>query len=294
MFLMCATGFAQDFDASVRSPQRQAPSQDPSQDTSFTLPDWLKRTNYAVSVETDQKPRVYFETVQPLYQSDDQVDTVFTHDRISLQDERGTYSAGVGYRRLFNEDFLGGINTFFDYQDLHRHYRQGIGLEALTKTIEVRANSYFGLSSKRLVDDTTNTYEKAASGGDIEVGIPVPYLPWVKVYGSYYRYFFQHSSDMSGWQERLEFSPYKFTTINFITYDDNKGSREYRMDGRINLAFDSFAPKSMLSAFKVSDEPMPGVDLKQKTLARVERNFNIVVEKWAVTPGGLTIEIGRK
>ena len=81
------------------------------------IPEWLKRTNYSVYIENGQKPRVYFETVQPLYQSFDKVDTIFTHDRISIQEERGTYSAGIGYRRLlFDDNLMAGINTFFDYQ----------------------------------------------------------------------------------------------------------------------------------------------------------------------------------
>lgn len=273
--------------AKVEIEDKEAPS---------TIPDWVKRTSYGIYFGTGQKPRIYLETVQPLYQSFEQVDTFFTHNRVSIQDERGTYSAGLGYRRLmFDENLLAGINSFFDYQDLHQHYRQGVGIEAITKYLEFRANSYFGLSSKRLIEETSTskTFEKAATGGDVELGGPIPYLPWLKVFGSYYRYDFRKFKDMQGWKARGEIKPFKFITFNLETYDDNKGDQEYRMDTRFNLAFDNFTPKSILAAFKSEKEPYPDVDLKKRALDRVERNFIIQVEKWVET-GGMSLEIGRK
>lgn len=262
---------------------------------SKSIPEWLKRINYGIVIETDQKPRVYFETVQPLYQSLDKINTIFTHDRISIQNGMGAYSGGLGYRRLmFNENLLAGINTFFDYQAFHRHYRQGVGFEAITKTLEARANAYFGISPTRIISEGAGAtdYEKVVNGGDVEIGGPLPYLPWIKIFGSYYRYDFKKSDAMQGWKARGELKPYKFIVINLETYDDNKGSQEYRMDTRFSLAVDSFSPKSILAALKPTCEPYPDTDLRQRTLDRVERNFNIQVEKWKVS-GNTVIEIRR-
>lgn len=266
------------------------------QENGLRIPDWLRRIDYGINIETDQKPRVYMETVQPLYQSVDKKSTFFTHDRISLQDERGTYSLGYGYRQLVrNENLLLGVNQFFDFQDLHKHYRTGVGIEALARLVEFRSNAYFGLSPKRAIEEGggAKTYEKAVNGGDVEIGCPIPYLPWIKVFGSYYQYDFRKFKDMRGWQMRTELRPLKAMTINFVTYDDNKGGREYRLDGRFSLAFDTFAPRSIISALGPAKEPFPGNDLKEMTLARVERNFNIQTEKWTES-SGVTIEIGRK
>jgi len=260
------------------------------------MPEWLKRTDYGISVETDQKPRVYLETVQPLYQSEDKASTFFTHDRITLLDERGTYSAGLGYRRLMNDEkLLAGINSFFDYQDLHRHYRAGVGLEALTKTWEFRTNSYIGCSPERVVEDSASatSYEKAVDGFDAELGGPVPYLPWLKLFAQYYYYDYKKFKNMAGNKLRAEIKPFKFFVCNLETYDDNKGDREYIMDARFSLAFDNFTPKSIFSAFKADKEAFPDVDLKERALDRVERNFNIQVEKWKDV-AGMTIEVGRK
>lgn len=282
-------------DSAIKSAYQSNNSLNKDADIS-NIPDWFKRTSYGVFIETDQKPRVYLETVQPLFQSFDQAHTLFTHDRISIQDERGTYALGYGYRCLmFDDSLLAGINNFFDFQDLHKHYRTGVGLEAISKILELRANSYFRLSPKRTVAETTNstTYERVANGGDVELGATLPYLPWIKVFGSYYRYDFRKFKDMQGWKMRSEIKPFKFITINLETYDDNKGDREYRMDTRFNLAFDDLSLRSILSAFKLNKEAYPDVDLKERTLDRVERNFNIQLEKWTET-GGMALEIGRK
>lgn len=263
-------------------------------DPSFDLPGWLKRLDYGIFVEDDQKPRIYIETVQPLYQSPDQIDTFFTHDRISIQDERGTYSLGIGYRRLINDNLLFGTNHFFDYQDLRRHYRSGLGFELLSKKWEARVNNYFGLSPKRIVEELTSTsatYEKAIDGFDVELGGPIPYLPWCKIFASYYFYDFKKASDMEGYKIRSEIKPFKFITINLEAFDDNKGDLDYRLDTRFSLAFDDFSSKSIASAFKLAKEPYPDIDLKTRRLDRVQRNFNIQVERWNQTAGG-TFEVG--
>lgn len=260
-----------------------------------SIPDWLKRTSFGINIESDQTPRIYLETVQPLYQSLDKLDTFFTHERISIQHERGTYAVGFGYRRLMcDENLLAGINTFFDYKDLHRHYREGLGLEVMGETFEARLNSYFRLSPKRKIEETTtsSTYERVANGFDLEAGAPLPYLPWFKIFGSFYHYNFRNSKDMNGWKLRGELKPFKFLTLNLETYDDNKGEQEYRLDSRFSLAFDGFLPRSILSAFKLAKEPYPAVDLKEHTLDRVERNFNVQLEKW-IESAGMSINIGR-
>lgn len=261
----------------------------------FEIPDWLKRTNYGISIESDQEPRFYLETVQPLHQSWDKLNTLFTHNRISIQGERGTYSAGLGYRKLiFDEHLMAGLNTFFDYQDKHQHYRQGIGLEAIGQRLEWRLNSYFRLSPKRLVEEssTTKIYEQVANGFDTELGGPLPYLPWFKVFGNFYHYNYKKAEDMNGWKARGEIKPFDFFVINLETFDDNKGEQEYKIDTCFNLAFHDFTPHSLLSAFKFSKQPYPDVDLKERSLDRVERSFKVTAERWTET-GNVTVAIGR-
>lgn len=262
----------------------------------YSNPDWLKRTTVGAIIESDQKLRYYIETVQPFYQSAGKKDTVFTHIRISEQDAYGTYSAGVGYRRLlFNNNLMAGINTFFDYQDPNQHYQQGVGLEAIGTFAELRANGYFGLSPARKVAEP-GTYEQARDGFDVEFGVPVPYLPWMKVFGSCYWYDFKKGPDMEGWRSRAEIKPLSFMTLNLETYDDNKGPQEWRADVRVTLWVESFAPKDIFAALASSFKTvLPEVDMRERTLDRVERQFKVVVEKWSDGggTGGFSVQVGR-
>jgi len=257
------------------------------------IPDWLKRFEYSVEVETDKKPKFYFQTVQPLYQDADKTNTLFYQPRVSILEGRSTYNLGLGYRRLVSENLLLGINTFFDYQDLHRHARAGFGAEALGQIFEARINSYFGgLSNKKIIKDTSasQTIERVADGGDVEIGAPIPYLPWLKLYGSGFWYDFKEFDDKFGWKSRLEAKVNNSLRLEFYTWDDNKGDTEYGARARFQVAFYSLF--DLTNAFKISDEAYPKKDLTKETLIPVERNFEITVEK-AIITGGLTVEIGR-
>jgi len=260
------------------------------------IPEWLRRTDFSFEFETDRKPTFFLEAVQPIYQDLLKENTFFVQPRISLQDYRNTYNLGFGYRRLlFEGELLAGVNTFFDYQDLHRHYRAGVGLEAISKMLEARVNSYFGLSPKRLVHETSTSseYQKAVDGMDAELGGPVPFLPWLKLFGSYYRYNYEQFKDKTGWKARAEIKPLKYLTIDLETYDDNKGDQEFKTVVAAKIPFTSFTLGDIWSNLKVAPEPYPEVDLAERTLDPVERSFEIEVEKW-VESSGLTIEVGRK
>ncbi|MCM8792802.1 MAG: hypothetical protein NC826_06685, partial [Candidatus Omnitrophica bacterium] len=129
---------------------------------------------------------------------------------------------------------------------------------------------------------------------DTEIGGPLPYLPWFKLFGSFYHYNYRKSSDMNGWQLRGEIKPFRFITLNLKTFDDNKGEQEYISDVRFSLAFSDFSLKSILSAFNLSKEAYSETDLKEHTLDRVERNFKVVLEKWTETKTGeVSVIIGR-
>lgn len=119
--------------------------------TSLSYPEWLKRVDLSIQ-HGSEKPRYYIETVQPLYQSRDQTYTFFVQPRISSTDEDWTANLGLGYRQLFlDQQLLGGINTFYDYADNHNHYRLGVGLELLSRYLELRTNGYFPLSYPRRI-----------------------------------------------------------------------------------------------------------------------------------------------
>lgn len=262
--------------------------------TDEVIKEWLDRIELSVQYETHKKPTFYFQTIQPLYQSTDKIDTFFIQPRVSYQDTEVTYNAGLGYRRLLSNDLLLGINFFGDYQDKHHHGRAGIGFEALGQIVEARLNGYFGFTPKREVEQGASTtgFEKAADGTDLELGMPVPYLPWLKIYGSGFWYNFERFGDKYGWKGRLEARLSDAIALEFFTWDDNKGTREYGGRVRFNLLFDKWS--DFVNVLKFSATPFPRENLAKKTLIPVERNFNIEVEKWVESAtGGLSFEIHR-
>lgn len=262
-------------------------------DESSDTPEWLKRVEISAQYETDEHPTFYFQTVQPFYQSDDKINTFFYQPRVSLSGGDITYNIGVGYRKILRDNLLLGINLFGDYEDLHEHGRLGVGLEALGQIIEARFNSYIGcLTTKRIVEQNggSTVFERVADGVDFELGAPVPYLPWLKFYASGFWYDFDNFSDKVGWKTRFEAKLNEAVLLEFYTWDDNKGGTEFGGRVRCNIVFDKLS--DFAEVFKPADEPFPEKDLAKQTLIPVERNFDIVVEKWSEN-ANLTIEILR-
>ena len=261
------------------------------------IPEWLKRTSYGLKLENDQKLKYFFETVQPLWEAKDGEKVIFNQSRISLRDDRPTYNIGFGLRKLVSEDILLGGNIFYDYQDLHKHSRLGLGGEYLTPVLEARVNTYWRIVNARIVSENNSekTIEKVANGFDGELGGPVPFFKILSVYGGGYWFHFDHFKNKYGWKVRSELKPYDFTRLTFELYNDTKrGGMGYSLEGAVNLNFTSFAWKDILADLREHKRIYAKADLKDKMLDRVVRDFDItVVTTKENKTTGLTVEAGR-
>ena len=262
------------------------------------IPEWVKRTNIAVEVETNQKPTYFLETIQPILGSEDDDSVLFNQSRISEKADRPMYNTGLGVRKILSEKYLLGINTFYDYQDLHKHHRGGVGFEAITdKGLEARVNTYIRISRERVIkEDALNKYyEKVANGFDYELGGPLPYMSFLKMYAGGYWYDFQHFKNKYGWKLRTEFTPMKYSRLNVELFDDTKrNSPGYAIEGAITLGLTSFALSDIRKDLTVSKEAYPKADLHKNMLNRVVRDFDITVIKSTKSKlTGLTVEGGK-
>ena len=108
----------------------------------------------------------------------DKENTTFTQGSIYFSDnDRETLNLGIGKRKLVNNDTLIlGANMFYDHELDYDHQRSSLGLEAISSVGSLRANQYFGIS--KFKSGLNGTREKALDGSDVEVGAPLPYLPW--------------------------------------------------------------------------------------------------------------------
>ena len=278
------------------SPKEKSKKED--KEESWTVPEWVRRTNFAVQVGTDQKPQYFLETIQPLFGSQNKDVVFFNQTRISSQDARPKYNVGFGLRKIFADSLLLGVNSFYDYQDLHQHSRGGVGFEAITdRGLEARINTYIRISGERLVgeDGTNQYYEKVANGSDWELGLPLPYIPSVKVYGGGSWYDFEHFKNKYGWKFRAEFTPIKYSRLNFEIFDDTKrGSTGYKFEGALTFAFTSFSPREIMDDITSAKTAYPKVNLEDRVLDRVVRDFDItVIESTKNKVTGLAVEGGK-
>jgi adhesin/invasin len=116
--------------------------------------------------------------VKPLSDINDNENILFTQGSLFLSDDsRETLNLGIGKRKLVNNNtLLIGANLFYDHELDYDHQRASVGIEAISSVGSFRLNQYYGLSGWTTGLD--NVQEKALNGQDIEVGAPLPYLPW--------------------------------------------------------------------------------------------------------------------
>jgi len=150
--------------------------------------------------------------VKPLSDINDEKNTLFTQGSIFLSDDsRKTINLGIGKRKLLNNDtLLVGANLFYDHELDYDHQRASVGIEAISSVGSLRLNQYYGLSGKKKGFNDVN--EEALDGQDIEVGAPLPYLPWTNLS---YRSFKWKGVDGTADQEGDEISlEAKFSMFN--------------------------------------------------------------------------------
>ena len=107
--------------------------------------------------------------------------TLFTQGSIYFSDDnRETLNLGIGNRKLLiNDTLMLGANIFYDNEIDYGHTRTSFGVEAISSVGSLRANQYYAISGWK---DVGEAQEKALDGSDIEVGVPLPYLPWTNFY----------------------------------------------------------------------------------------------------------------
>ena len=119
--------------------------------------------------------------VSPLSDINNKENTLFTQGSIYFSDDnRETINLGIGNRKLLiNDTLMLGANIFYDNEIDYGHTRASFGVEAISSVGSLRANQYYAISGWK---DVGEAQEKALDGSDIEVGVPLPYLPWTNFY----------------------------------------------------------------------------------------------------------------
>lgn len=142
---------------------------------------WLGNTEVSLRGLLDGKPQFGILNISPWYESDNLKDTIFSQASFYNYHGRQTLNAGLGYRRMTDDErWLLGVNAFYDYEFPYDHRRASIGLEARSSVIEFNANRYLALSSWTAGLGGLN--ERALDGYDVEAGVTMPYMPNARLY----------------------------------------------------------------------------------------------------------------
>lgn len=123
----------------------------------------------------------------PLY--DAPKNLLFTQLGGRRKDDRTTLNAGLGMRLFPSENWMFGLNTFFDNDITGHNYRLGVGGEAWTDYLKLSANTYQRLNSWHQSRDFADYDERPANGYDMRMNAFLPAYPQLGgklVYEQYY------------------------------------------------------------------------------------------------------------
>ncbi len=153
--------------------------------------DYLSNYFPTVEVQLDlmnrHRPSTGVLVVIPLSDPEDLVNTFFNQSSIYHHDNRTTINIGLGYRRLmFENKMLLGTNFFYDYEFPYDHKRYSAGLEMKTSVGQINFNQYFNGSSWKI--GKSGISERALSGSDLEIGMPIPYMNWATLFVKQFRW----------------------------------------------------------------------------------------------------------
>ena len=125
-------------------------------------------------------------TVQPLYDNQAAGRATFFQGGIIATDDDDTINLGLGQRWILNDGkVIAGLNLFYDNEWDAGHERMSVGGEVLTSVGDLRVNSYTALSDTETVNGAEET---ALDGMDMELALPLPYLPNTRVHAKSFKW----------------------------------------------------------------------------------------------------------
>lgn len=241
----------------------------------------FKDTDISFKSKEGNKPEIGIKTFKPL--NDTESEITFFQGSFFTHDERETLNLGFGKRILSNdENFMYGLNAFYDHELDFDHQRGSIGAEIKSSILELNTNHYFAISDERTGKNSVK--EEVADGYDLEIGAHIPYMPTAKFYTKLFEYEIPGGSDFEG----LEYSskidiPNSGLSVE-VGYKDF-GNTSYDDQWFVNLTFN--LNKINPDTSFVSDEAFERISMKNKKYEKVRRENLIVKSKaFSVKAGG--------
>ena len=215
-------------------------------------------------------------TVQPLYDNPEAGRSTFFQGSIIAMDDADTINLGLGQRWILNDGkVIAGLNLFYDNEWDAEHERVSIGGEVLTSVGDFRANSYLALSDTELVDGAEET---ALDGMDMELAIPLPYLPNTRIHAKSFSWEgHDNADDLEGSTTSLRSAlPYGLELeAGSTSYDDDAKEDADFVSVSFNIARfhqQQYVQQPVL----ISDKAFALIDISDRRFEKVRRNNFIV------------------
>ena len=216
-------------------------------------------------------------TVQPLYENLSAGRVTFFQGSIIALDDNETLNLGLGQRWLLNDNkMILGLNAFYDNEWDLGHERMSIGGELLTSVGDIRVNSYKALTNGKTNDDGNE--EKALDGMDMELALPLPYLPSTRIHAKAFEWEGEDGArDLEGDTISLRTAlPYGFELEAGTTSYDNSTKQDADF---VSLTFNvaRFHNQQYVEQPKlISDTAYQLTDVTQRRFEKVRRTNTIV------------------
>ncbi|MDE9480465.1 inverse autotransporter beta domain-containing protein [Xenorhabdus bovienii] len=245
---------------------------------------WLSQFGTArINFSVDKKGKLEnsaFDLLFPLY--DNKTDwLLFSQFGYRNKDSRNTMNLGLG-SRYFQNNWMYGLNTFFDHDFTGKNRRLGLGGEIWGDYLKLSANAYYRLSDWQHSRDHKDYYERPANGYDINGEFFLPAYPNLGAKLTYEQYFGDNvtlfNRDTKQKNPSLAKLGLTYTPIPLVTMGvDYKqgGSGHTETQFLANLNYRLGVP---LSVQLSPDNVAPMRTLAGSRYDLVERNYNIVLD----------------
>jgi adhesin/invasin len=230
-------------------------------------------------------------TVQPLYDNPSAGRATFFQGGIIVMDDADTLNLGLGQRWILNDGkVIAGLNLFYDNEWDAGHERVSVGGEVLTSVGDLRINSYTALSDTETVDGANET---ALDGMDMELALPLPYLPNTRIHAKSFSWEgHDGADDLEGSTTSLRSAlPYGLALeAGSTSYDDDDKEDADFISLSFNIARfhqQQYVQQPVL----VSDKAFALMDITDRRFEKVRRQNKIVKQVASEEQGGgLTVK----
>jgi hypothetical protein len=203
-------------------------------------------------------------------------------DQQDVFDDRGTFNAGLIYRYSDAENYIFGVNSFYDYVLNFGHKRFSVGAELVYKNLDITANRYYKITKLKSYNAQE---EEVVDGYDLEILGALPYMHWLNIgyhleswdYGAY-------DDATEGLMLKAEILPSLFATY-YANYFTNTANYRKKDNSTLKLSYiyqfgkkiDSSKDTMLTGAFP-NKEKINKKFIKKRLVAPVRRKNEVITK----------------